>query len=149
MNRKMAAVACATRAAQQRGFLAGRRIEDCVFEVESASLAWSYATVRQACAVSFDFRTASPSLAHAWLWKVLCRLGVPFKVARAIQELRRDCRSALEFTGVSVAAIGIQSGVEQGCPLSATIFALAADPLLRALQAGQHRARQRSAVGRR
>ena len=37
--------------------------------------------------------------------------------------------------GVAVAVVDIRAGVKQGRPLSATIFIIAADPLLRALLA--------------
>ena len=87
----------------------------------------------RSAAVFFDFATAFPAIAHAWLFMVLRAIGVPPNVLLLIAALYADCEALIVLNGQVVNMFSVASGIKQGCPLSGTIFALAIDPLIRAL----------------
>jgi hypothetical protein len=133
LNSRLSHLCKLTVAEQQRGFVSGRHIEDNIFTLESAALAFSATNVKRAAVILFDFMTAFPSIAHAWIFMVLTTMGIPARFIAAIQKLYLDCFAALSFNGMELDALCIASGIKQGCPLSGSIFALAIDPLVRFL----------------
>ena len=58
---------------------------------------------------------------------------MPSPILALIRALYRDCLTLVMFAGAVVGSFFIHSGIKQGCPLSGSIFALAIDPLLRAI----------------
>ena len=80
-----------------------------------------------------DLTNAFGSLSHSYLWSVLLHLGLEPEVLLALQGIYE--RTSTVFTteqGDSEPAPTIR-GVRQGCPLSGILFALAMEPLVRAL----------------
>jgi hypothetical protein len=68
INGRLSALCQTTVAAQQRGFVAGRHIEDNLFQLEASAIALGASNHRTAAAIFFDFTTAFPALAHAWMF---------------------------------------------------------------------------------
>jgi hypothetical protein len=133
LNDRLSALCQTTVAAQQRGFVAGRHIEDNLFSLEAAAVSMSATNLKRAATVLFDFCTAFPSLAHAWIFMVLAAMHIPCGFIGAIRQLYACCWAMLVFNGAELGSILIESGIKQGCPLSGSIFALAIDPLIRYL----------------
>ena len=133
LNSPMSELCARVVSPQQRGFVSGRAAHDNIIELEAAMLSASSTSVRSAAAVFFDFANAFPSIAHVWIFAVLERLGVPDRVIRFVRALYHDCRALLCFAGAVVGCLQIESGIKQGCPLSGSLFALAIDPLIRAI----------------
>ena len=48
-----------------------------------------------------------------------------------IKELYKGCLCNILFAGAVCTVILVESGIKQGCPASGSLFALAADPLIR------------------
>jgi endonuclease/exonuclease/phosphatase family metal-dependent hydrolase len=115
----------------QRGFVRGRRIEECILGLESSAACASMVNVRTAAAILFDFRVAFPSLAHDWIYLVLDKIGVPARWIALVRKLYDRCLCRILFAGADCASVEVRSGIKQGCPASGSIFALAADPLIR------------------
>jgi exonuclease III len=135
INGRLASLCQMTVAEQQRGFVAGRHIEDNLFQLEASAIALGSTNHKTAAAIFFDFTTAFPALAHAWIFFVLRTMGVPDYILNTILKLYTGCNAFLMFGGVRVGSLPICSGIKQGCPLSGSIFALAIDPLIRKILA--------------
>jgi hypothetical protein len=135
INSRLSALCQATVAEQQRGFVADRHIEDNLFQLEASAIAFSATNHRTAASIFFDFTTAFPALAHAWIFFVLAAMGIPKGFLNAIRKLYSKCLAFLLFGGALVGSLPICSGIKQGCPLSGSIFALAIDPLIRRILA--------------
>jgi hypothetical protein len=133
LNDRLAALCQVTVSAQQRGFVAGRHIEDNLFSLEAAEVSLSATNLKRSATILFDFRTAFPSIAHDWIFLVLSAMRVPSGFIQAIRQLYAFCRAMLVFNGAELSSFLIESGIKQGCPLSGSIFALAIDPLIRYL----------------
>jgi hypothetical protein len=135
INGRLSALCQATVSEQQRGFVAGRHLEDNLFQLEASAIAMSATCTRTAASIFFDFTTAFPALAHAWIFFVLMTMGVPDGILKTIRKLYSQCLAFLLFGGANVGSLHICSGIKQGCPLSGSIFALAIDPLIRRILA--------------
>jgi hypothetical protein len=133
LNGRLSELCQLTVAAPQRGFVAGRHLEDNLFDLEAAAISLSATNLKRSAAILFDFRTAFPSLAHDWIFAVLTRMGIPSYFILAIRQLYFDCSAMLLFNGSELGFISLCSGIKQGCPLSGSLFALAIDPLIRYL----------------
>lgn len=83
-------------------------------------------------ALLLDFAQASPSFARRWMWLVWERLGVCLGLRRVIEGLYRDLRTMVFHQGCFLALFALAAGIKQGYPLSGSLFALAADGLIRA-----------------
>lgn len=75
VNGRLAALSSITVVARQRGFVPGRSLADNLYELEAAMILFSGMRQRSAAALYYDFRTAFPSLARAWMLRVLRRIG--------------------------------------------------------------------------
>ena len=131
INRNLARLCEKVVSPHQRGFVKGRRIEECVLELESGAVCASTVSARLAATVLFDFKVAFPSLAHQWIYLVLERVGVPMKWIKFIKKLYKGCLCNILFAGAVCTVVLIESGIKQGCPASGSLFALVADPLIR------------------
>jgi hypothetical protein len=133
VNRPLAQSAQVTVHPRQRGFVAGRSITDNVIEIEGFGQSYAIADAEDPAILLFDIRAAFPSLAHAWLFVVLLRMGVPRFVIAAIRGLYRGGLATVVLLGARWAQFPILSGIRQGCPASGSLFALAIDPCIRYL----------------
>ena len=136
INRNLARLCEKVVSPNQRGFVKGRRVEECVLELESGAVCASTVGAKLAAAVLFDFKVAFPSLAHQWIYLVLERVEVPMKWIKLIKNLYTGCLCSILFVGAVCIVILIGSGIKQGCPASGSLFALAADPLVRFMLVG-------------
>eukprot|EP00959_Pyramimonas_sp_CCMP1952_P438350 9177055-Pyramimonas_sp.AAC.1 len=82
-----------------------------------------------------DFCAAFPSLATQWLLHVLTRMGISSAVIRFFTLLYQAQYATIVLGGKRHGQISMGRGVKQGCPSSMLLFVLAADPLLRWVQA--------------
>jgi hypothetical protein len=80
--------------------------------------------------VLFDFASAFPSVAHAWLFCVLDAVRLWPAFVRAIKNLYKGNEAFCITGGVLMHMFSILSGVLQGCPLSGSLFVLVVDRLL-------------------
>ena len=83
----------------------------------------------------WDFASAFPSVAHAWLFAVLKAVQLWRGFITGIKKLYSGNKAYCHAGGVLVFLFDILSGVLQGCPLSGTLFVLVIDPLLLAFKA--------------
>lgn len=129
-NRPINSACAATPSEHQRGFIVGRSMADSVLLCETTMGGVSLIG-RRAAVVFLDFATAFLSLKHCWLFAVLRRAGIPEFVINIVKFLYTEQETLFVICGEIVATVSVGRGVEQGCPLSGSIFALAVDPLLR------------------
>ena len=121
----------------QNGFVRGRNFIDNVVDLDgharvhsqSAASDCSPAALRPGLA-SWDYAAAFPSLSQLFMMAVLRASGAPLGFLNIT-----DVFYTLVFADVLVAAeliflFVVRCGVLQGCPLSGTLFAAAADPTL-------------------
>ena len=78
----------------------------------------------------FDICNAFPSIAHEWLFSVLKCLGLPPFIYRLIEMLYYNCCAYSSGLGTGELLFNVGAGVRTGCPLSATLFVLAFNPIL-------------------
>lgn len=110
----------------------GRNIADNVLEMEGSLYEYTQLLDALPAIILFDFAQAFPSLAHVWIWRVLHTLGVNPKLICLVQALYCDLHTAVFHNGRRLNTFRILAGIKQGCPMSGSIFALCADPLIRA-----------------
>lgn len=83
--------------------------------------------------LSIDFAAAFDRISHAYLRRVMQKLGFGVKFVKMIFNIFNGSTSRVSVNGVLTEPLSISSSVKQGCPLSMSLFALALDPLLRHL----------------
>lgn len=83
--------------------------------------------------LTIDFEKAYDRVVHAYMFKVLERMGVPERMMRWIKCLYDKMVSRILVNGWLMEEVEIKSGVRQGCPLSPVLFVCAIEPLLRML----------------
>ena len=114
----------------QRGFIQGRLMLENILDTETWCVQQSV-TTRTAALLLFDFSAAFPSLGHKYLWMILEACGIPNQIIRAIQALYGNNLHWLKYAGSLFRSFIIRSGVKQGGPLSAPLFVIAVDTILR------------------
>ena len=60
-------------------------------------------------------------------------MNIPSHIINAIHALYNNCTATINLNNAAAGDIPIRTGIEQGCPLSGSIFAIAVDPLLRVI----------------
>lgn len=114
----------------QRGFVKGRPMLQHIAELECH--AYNAMQCGNARAVLlFDFTTAFPSVSQKYIFAALRHIGFPSDLIRCLTALFRDNYHYFKYEGTVVCAFRSTSGVRQGCPISALLFAMISDPLLR------------------
>ena len=83
-----------------------------------------------ACLLFLDFAAAFPSLARSWIYLVLKAMQLPQNVIRAVLAMYSDNFHIYKSGSRIYFAMAGESGVKQGCPASATIFAWCSHPIL-------------------
>ena len=77
-----------------------------------------------------DIKAAFPSLAWAYLWAILEALGMPIGYRSFFRSLYVGVRAWVRFRGSVIEFGWINNGVNQGCPASAFLFAVAINQIL-------------------
>jgi|AACY02.10.fsa_nt_gi Reverse transcriptase (RNA-dependent DNA polymerase). len=83
-----------------------------------------------AVALFFDFSAAFPSVAQAYLWRVLLTMGIPAQFVLALERPYANNKHTIKISEQFFPGPEIRCGIKQGDPLSMIIFALAIEPLL-------------------
>ena len=81
-----------------------------------------------------DLRAAYEHVQRPLLWEVLRRLGIEYKMLRAVQSLYTTSTVAMKIDGRIGQTVPSETGVRQGCPLSPMLFGLIFDGLARYIQ---------------
>lgn len=131
-NLELSTIAKTTVAGEQRGFIEGRNITDNVLEIEGSLFEFSQLLDALPAIILYDFAQAFPSLAHRWIWLVLEALDVHPRLRALVRCLYTDLQTSVFHAGRRMNTFRILAGIKQGCPMSGSIFALCADPLIRA-----------------
>ncbi len=84
--------------------------------------------------VTLDFKGAFDNVSHAQLFDAMRQLGVNDLMVNYLEDYYRESTTRVLVQGKYTEEIKIKKGVKQGCPLSPTLFSLALDPLLIALE---------------
>lgn len=146
VNAELSDIAKRTIAREQRGFVEGRAIGDNIIEMEGALYEYSQLCDSMAAVVLLDFAQAFPNLAHKWMWCVLTVMGINAALLATIKALYGDLVTYVFHDGRKLHTFPIRAGIKQGCPLNGSLFAICANPLIRAHLANltlhtRHRAR--------
>ena len=129
----------------QRGFIGGRQLTQNVVDLDfsareqaiftsSQSSAVNLASIPEECRIAilafFDFATAFPSVAHAYLALVIVFSNAPPWIENFVRNLYAF-NHTFQMTASGMNFLySIWSGVLQGCPLSATLFVMCINPFL-------------------
>jgi hypothetical protein len=129
--------ACAAQVSQmQHGFVKGRQLTDSVWSLEQSmiSAAISAGAYDTPVAILLDIAAAFPSLCWMFLFAALRAWKLPPGLIAAISSLYEGSSACIFFAGKrSLTRIVFGGGIKQGCPMSASIFALCYDLVLRTL----------------
>lgn len=119
--------------ARQRGFISSPGCEENLMLLESAI---KKAKIRngETVFVSLDLAKAFDTVSHDHIQKRLRDFGVCEPFRNVIADMYEDSSTRFECASGTTGPIPIRRGVKQGDPLSTSLFNIAIDPLLRALE---------------
>jgi len=120
---------------EQAGFRPGRRCIDQIFTLRNIieqCTEWQ----RQLYINFVDFEKAFDSIHRESVWRILRAYGIPQEIIQVIKSFYNNftCR-----VGNSKTSFSVQTGVRQGCPMSALLFNLTIDWVMRQTTADQSR----------
>ena len=78
-----------------------------------------------------DFACSYPSVNHDWIFRVLCRAGLPAFVQNFLRMIYEGSSDAVECAGEARGHFSMARGVRQGCPASGFLTTMEFDPILR------------------
>lgn len=130
----LSSIASFSAATPQRGFVAGRRIDDNILELSGALHDFSQCGDEVALLL-IDFAAAFPSLSRSFMFAVLRAMRLLGALICLTEELYRDLDTAIVLGGADICRIDLASGIQQGCPLFGSLFAVCLDPPLRCYMA--------------
>ena len=78
--------------------------------------------------LSFDFATAFPALAVAWLKLCLLHFGAPIGFRNFVDALYHDLVFNLQYRGTISFLCHVLRGVIQGCPMASLLFLVGSEP---------------------
>ena len=84
--------------------------------------------------IAIDFKKAFDSIDHGWLQNVLRQKRLPVIFINYIDSIQRKGFSFIKTNHGLTTKFPIQKGVRQGDPLSLTLFIIALNPLINAMQ---------------
>jgi len=88
--------------------------------------------------VAVDFRKAFDSINHDWLIRVLKKKNFPDVCLKFMKSIYSKSFSTIKINQELTKPFVTQRGVRQGDPMSPTLFIIALDPLLRAVQENKY-----------
>lgn len=106
----LSAIAAGSVATPQRGFVAGRCIDDNIFELGGALIEYSQCG-SSACLLLVDFLAAFPSLSRKFMFSVLEAMRLPVQLLNLIRELYRDLDTGVKVGGEEVCRLRSGSGI--------------------------------------
>ena len=86
------------------------------------------------CLVALDFSKAFDKLNRDYLFNLLTKVGVHDNITNLIKKLYKKNTSMIEVNGHLSAPIDINRGVRQGDPLSALLFIISIEPMIKNIQ---------------
>ena len=86
------------------------------------------------CIVTIDFSKAFDRINRSFLMQIVDRLNINDITKKLIKLMYGETISFIELNGFLSLPISIEKGVRQGCPLSALLFDVGLEPLLRQIQ---------------
>lgn len=117
---------------RKAGLSVARQLADNVIAVEGGLVEFTQLADCLPATILLDFAQAFPPLSHIWLLAVLEELGFQPRLRRLIIALIANLVATVYSGGCQLEGMRIASGIKQACPMSGSIVAIAADPLLRA-----------------
>lgn len=84
---------------------------------------------RSGYVISMDFEKAFDRVEHEFLFAILKRFGFGENFRKWIKILYKDAMSFIKCNGLLTDAFKITRYIRQGCPLSAQLYSLVAEPL--------------------
>ena len=126
INRPLATATAEVIEDYQQGFIKGRSIANQVLMLDGMSTLTAKYNSRDSATILLDIAAAFPSLSHDAIFSNLEHRGLPGPLLRLIRALYDDVIADIRI-GSATRKLIISSGIKQGCPLSATIFALVFD----------------------
>ena len=118
----------------QQGFIKGRSIVHQVVALDGYASLWARFFPKDLAVILFDIIAAFPSLSHMFIFMTLVHRGLPPALVEFIRKLYDDVFSSFTVGDAPAMFIRIMAGIKQGCPLSATMFALAFDGCIAMIQ---------------
>ena len=104
----------------------GRNIEQCIVRSEADAISTANDSAPGAWLLT-DLKAAFPSLARAFVWRVLHKAGIPDHILTAIQTLYDKAFHKVLFRGKKYDGFLATGGLFQGCPLSGALFCICID----------------------
>ena len=94
----------------QRGFLPGRSMIRNVVDIDFAAQNISLKS-RARAILLYDFRAASPSISHEFMWDVLDAIGIHHQFIRAIKMFYTDNWNQIRVQGELFDSVNVRSGI--------------------------------------
>lgn len=115
----------------QGGFREARGTVDQIFTVKQ-ELLHCYEYKKEAHLLFIDFKQAYDSVDRKKLYDALFQLGLPGKLVRLVKMTQEDCVSKVRVNGMNSKTFKVEKGIRQGDPLSALLFILLLEKVMRA-----------------
>lgn len=103
-------------------FLLSAAIKDVKRNQKSVSIAW------------LDLRNAFGSIPHSAVYTILASIGVPEEIILLLKDVYSGATTTFLTSNGETEPVNIQAGVKQGCPMSAILFNLTIDTIIRAVK---------------
>ena len=84
--------------------------------------------------VALDFNKAFDKVDRNYMMELIRRLPIDCQTKNIIEKMYENTRALVKVGGIFSAPFKTQTGIRQGCPMSALVFNLAIEPLLQRIQ---------------